>query len=62
MLWTLLLVACAAAGLAVAAAVAKLLLFIFKCLRARQQFLSSPIPGPPLTSQLFGECCDYHDT
>lgn len=48
------LCACAAICLAVLAAAAQVVLLAFTCYRARRKYLSSPIPGPPLLSKLFG--------
>lgn len=55
MLWTVFLSAAAAVGLAVVAAVGKLLLYLLACVRAKRQFLSSPIPGPPLDAKIIGK-------
>jgi hypothetical protein len=60
MLWTVALAATAAVGLPVAVAVGKLLLFLLGCIRAKRQFLSSPIPGPPTDNKIVGahsNCC-----
>lgn len=41
-------------------AVGKVLALLLKCYRAKRQFMSSPIPGPPLSSFLFGACAPNH--
>jgi hypothetical protein len=51
------LVQAAAAGgcLLVAVLLSKVLPFLVRCVQARRQYLSSPIPGPPVAMGIMGE-------
>jgi hypothetical protein len=44
-----------AAALAAALLLSRALHLLFTCLRAKRQFLASPLPGPPLPSAIIGE-------